>query len=194
MGIIDHTFDILKPYLDDCNDMLELGCQEFMLSDGIRPAKPYFESLGINHISIDLEECFGALKIDLTEDLNFRNDFDIVTNFGTSEHCMKQYPVFLNMHKACRVGGYLFNWVPKVDNWPEHGYYTYRPTFFEFLSNMFGYSIVLSGETATCNNTIDGWTLYAIMQKTSESTRPVNYITNDEGEYLMAEHLKRDKK
>ena len=72
---------------------------------GIR-AKILYESLGFNYFSIDVdfdeinEDVSSNLIMDLnfdTLDNKFHNKYDLVTNFGTSEHLLNQ----LNFLKLC---------------------------------------------------------------------------------------------
>jgi hypothetical protein len=59
--------------------MLELGDKQ----DAGRVYKPWFESLGFRHVSVDINGLNGALPLDLREPLNL-GTFDMVCNIGTS--------------------------------------------------------------------------------------------------------------
>jgi hypothetical protein len=126
--------------------MCEFGCQEIGLEGFFYgAAKTYFESLGIQHVSFDLNAHFGSLPVDLGEPIEESQhigQYDIVTNFGTSEHVPAQYECFENAHRICAVGGQMVHVVPAPGNYPGHGCYTYTPEFFEALGTANGYSII----------------------------------------------------
>ncbi len=99
---------------------------------------------GIEYNSFDV--C-PALKTELL-DLNFdtlpdkyRNYYDIVTNFGTTEHVFNQWNCFAVMHGATRIGGAMYHVVPAI-GYLDHGYYCYTPLFFRDLARANGYEIV----------------------------------------------------
>lgn len=52
--------------------------------------------------------------------------FDVVMNFGTTEHVFNQFNSFKVIHEATKVGGYMFHQVPTV-GYVNHGYWTYSP-------------------------------------------------------------------
>jgi hypothetical protein len=58
--------------------------------------------------------------------------FDVVANFGTSEHVANQYNVFKVAHDALKVGGVMYNTVPFYGG-VDHGLVNYQPKFFTTL-------------------------------------------------------------
>ena len=115
--------------------MLELGNKV----TGHTSYKSYFESIGIDHTSIDMNGLDGALKIDLCNALDFE-PFDMVTNFGTTEHVRCQEAVWRNIHNMIAVGGVLVSMTPMEGDWSWHGEWYPRPEFYhEFANN--GYKI-----------------------------------------------------
>ena len=125
--------------------MLELGNQILrQLGAHSGPAKSYFTGLGVYHTSVDINGQDGALCLDLQEPLNI-GEFDVVTNFGTSEHVPAQFPTFKNMHEACRVEGLMIHVVPSIANLEirrPHGLWLYKPEFFLSLAKMCKYKIL----------------------------------------------------
>ena len=88
-----------------------------------------------------------ALKTELL-DLNFdglpakyRNYYDVVTNFGTTEHIFNQWNCFSVIHGATKVGGTMYHVLPAT-GYLDHGYYCYTPLFFRDLAKANGYEIV----------------------------------------------------
>ena len=70
--------------------------------------------------------------------------FNIITNFGTSEHVEGQYWCFRNIHEFCEVGGIIYHKVPRVGSWKNHCPYYYDTEFFEKLASLSGYEIVVN--------------------------------------------------
>lgn len=98
---------------------------------------------GIEYNSFDV--CPG-LKTDIV-DLNFdglddryREYYDIVLNFGTSEHIFNQWNCFRVMHDALKTDGIIYCHL-QVTGSLEHGYYFYTPQFFRDMATANGYKI-----------------------------------------------------
>lgn len=98
----------------------------------------------IFYTSFDVAPALKTEIIDLnSEDIpeHYRGSFDIVLNFGTSEHIFNQFNVFKVMHDAMKVGGVCFHQVPYA-GWPEHGYVVYHKRFFDDLAAANGYEVL----------------------------------------------------
>jgi len=67
--------------------------------------------------------------------------FDVVLNFGTSEHIINQVNVFKVMHDALKVGGVVVNQSPSIGS-VNHGYFCYHPRFYDDLQLANGYEKV----------------------------------------------------
>lgn len=127
--------------------MLELG--NLMIKQPGRPrqtAKTYFQTLGFEHTSFDLNARDGALPIDLSQPVpdRFHGRFDIVTNSGTSEHVEPldgQYNCFANIHNCLRPGGLMVHIVPEAGSFPGHCPFYYTPDFFQALADLNDYEI-----------------------------------------------------
>ena len=93
---------------------------------GFGKTKAAFEKHGWDHVSIDLNGLGGALPLDLTQPIDVKaigGPFDVVTNFGTSEHVEGQLPCWRNIFELCRVGGHIVCCTPAPAKWPNHGKY-----------------------------------------------------------------------
>jgi hypothetical protein len=106
--------------------MLELGDK---MGAG-KAYKPYFESLGFRHVSVDINGLHGALPLDLRKPLNL-GTFDMVSNMGTSEHVSEndfagQIECWRNILAAMHVGSVLVCDTPAPGGWVNHG--TWYPT------------------------------------------------------------------
>lgn len=126
--------------------ILELGNQYiYSLDNGTieGTAKQYFKKKGINHTSIDINGEDDALSYDLSKEIEKKGlgRFNLITNFGTSEHVADQYNCFLNIHNLCSVNGHMINVVPSFGSWENHCPYYYTTMFFESLSDSLNYDI-----------------------------------------------------
>ncbi|MEG3857504.1 tetratricopeptide repeat protein [Microcoleus sp. herbarium12] len=100
-------------------------------------AKSLYESLGFeNYKCIDTCESLDSLVFDMNKDLaetyGYSQQFDLVTNHGSSEHCFNQYQCFKNIHNLCREGGVMIHGLPFHGSL-NHGFYNYQPSFFQWL-------------------------------------------------------------
>lgn len=109
--------------------MLELGGK---INAGLT-YKAFFESQGIEHVSVDWNGEHGALVRDLRQPLwEELGQFDMVTNIGTTEHVDDQKGVWENIHWMTKPGGVLVSVTPYPDgrNWWWHGLYYPTEAFF----------------------------------------------------------------
>jgi len=137
MGISSANFDLIttvETQLGGWKNMrvLDLGNQILRDSGPLRrTSKQYFEALGAEHVSFDLNGLDGALQIDLCKPVpeEFWGRFDMVTNFGTSEHIEDQLQVFETIFQCCRVDGFMAHSLPLVGYWKGHSPYLYPEDF-----------------------------------------------------------------
>lgn len=128
------VWSLLEP-LDGIASMLELGNKRQPKCS--QPYKAAFERMGIRHVSVDLNGQDGALKLDLRKPLNLGR-FDMVTNFGTSEHVSEQEPVWRNMIVACDK--VLISMTPH-NGWKNHGVWYPKAEFYFELARFNGFAI-----------------------------------------------------
>ena len=116
--------------------------------------KSYLEKIGVSHTSIDLNGKHGSLQKDITGDLKYLGKFDILTNFGSSEHVAPlstQYKCFKNFHQLCKVGGYMIHYVPPVGKWINHAPAHYYNDFFIQLGKANNYKTIYYEEMDVSN-------------------------------------------
>lgn len=108
-----------------------------------KPAKEYYQSLGVKHISIDLNGKNGSLKIDLCKPVPDKliDKFNVITNYGTSEHVNSQYAVFKNIHNMCKDGGIMIHAIPTTKHDRKHCRYFYSESFIIGLAQACKYEI-----------------------------------------------------
>ncbi|MBM3546545.1 MAG: class I SAM-dependent methyltransferase [Alphaproteobacteria bacterium] len=92
--------------------------------------------------AIDLNGTEAAWRHDLNRPLPIAETFDVVTNFGTSEHVFDQAQLFRSIHGLTRPGGLMLHAVPHQGG-PDHGFYNYHPTFFHDLAAANAYRLVM---------------------------------------------------
>lgn len=164
------------------NRMLELGDQQMYCHHNVpeaSAAKSYFEQLGVQHTSIDLNGELGALPLDLSQRIErpeWVNGFDVVTDFGTSEHVgkglEKLYNCRENVHRFCRPGGIMIFMNPKTGNWPGHGYHYFTMAHYLRLAPLAQYEALEVSEHPTLGNSTDGWQIHAAFRKTADNPFP----------------------
>jgi hypothetical protein len=122
--------------------MLELGGKQ----DAGRVYKPWFESLGFRHVSVDINGEFGALPLDLTKPLGL-GTFDMVTNIGTTEHVSEdnwdgQVACWRNILAAMHIGSVLICDTPKGPHgWKDHGMWHPTLKFYSELARLNGLDV-----------------------------------------------------
>jgi hypothetical protein len=112
----------------------------------------------IEYASIDV--CPGLKNTEIL-DLNFDalpqrmlDHYDVVFNFGTTEHIINQWNCFEVIHDAAKVGGVIYHQLP-ASGYLDHGYYCYTPLFFRELAEANRYEIAHLAVTPAGENKID---------------------------------------
>jgi SAM-dependent methyltransferase len=103
--------------------------------------------LGVDYTSIDIADGCRTVLLDLnTQRLpdSMCGSFDLVLNFGTTEHIINQLNAFTAIHDACKVGGQIVHALPS-SGWMDHGYFKYTPRFFFDLCAYNNYEMVWFG-------------------------------------------------
>lgn len=136
--------------------MCELGAQRIVKKTvskvdewyGFTYSKEFFESKEVEHISLDINNKWGSLYIDLSviQD-KWHGYFDILTDYGTSEHVKNgQYEVFANAHNFIREGGVMCHCTPVVGRiqmgHPVRESVYYHEDFYEKLAKLNSYEII----------------------------------------------------
>jgi len=96
------------------------------------------ERAGMEYASFDIASGYRTTILDLNRAAlpeKLKGRFDLVLNFGTTEHILNQLNCFRVIHDATRVGGYIFHSLPAV-GYVDHGYITYTGRcFFDIAGN-----------------------------------------------------------
>lgn len=103
----------------------------------------FLELTDIEYVAFDVVATRKAERFDLnihTLAENQRGAFDLVLNFGTTEHLVNQFNAFRVMHDAVRPGGFIFHQIPAT-GFLSHGFFCYTPMFFRALAEANGYEL-----------------------------------------------------
>ena len=155
------------------------------MSEDERSIKPFYEHLGMHYTSIDINGLSGSLKLDVRQDLKTHIDdrFDIITNFGFSEHVgegdveenllSNQYSMFRNMHDLGKGRALIFHEIGL--KWHKHGVCYYTPQFFDQLARANSYEVLFSIESDHINPATTEWNTIIVAHLKAEgegSNRP----------------------
>lgn len=171
MGYTDKSIDIVNKYITQVKSVCDLGAQNNYAQPKL-PA-PYmsewFKNNGItDYISIDLNGENESKQWDLSEPVKTNKQFDLVADFGTSEHVKDLFQCMANVNKLTKVGGLMIHENPKTGNWPGHGFHYRTIQFYEQLASVSGYDLLHTEEHPAMWNTTDGWNVIAVMRKNKE--------------------------
>lgn len=135
----------------------ELGDQEYAVkpkrdkpkSWERAPAEAFYRSLGCGtYITLDANGKATWIA-DLNKPLfdHFWQDeetpdygFDLVTNWGTTEHVFDQAQCWRTIHDLTKVGGYIAGEQPFI-GYKDHGFYSIHPTLIKDVAAVNGYEI-----------------------------------------------------
>ena len=211
MGVGPHALALLADLASDGalrrgQAVVEIGSQDFV-PDAFEltplfaafdvPAKAEFEGarelmlhLGFSpYCCIDMDRRHGAIPLDLNEAPASEvggGQFDVVTNFGTTEHVFDQARCFELIHDLTILGGVMIHVVPSAGprefddggahgiGYGAHGFYLYTPNFFCDLAAANGY------ETLRCREETNKYGVSLVVvfrRKTDEPFRkPIQEI------------------
>jgi SAM-dependent methyltransferase len=99
-------------------------------------ARQFWEWLGFQYASIDIDGSPNSIPLDLNYDVLpdwARQKFDVVTNFGTTEHIANQLNAFKIIHDLTAPGGIMIHAVP-AQGLINHGLLKYNPKWFWMLA------------------------------------------------------------
>jgi SAM-dependent methyltransferase len=107
-----------------------------LLSETAPLARQFWEWLGFQYASIDIDGSPNSIPLDLNYDTlpdSARKKFDVVTNFGTTEHIANQLNAFKIIHDLTAPGGIMIHFVP-AQGLVNHGLLKYNPKWFWMLA------------------------------------------------------------
>jgi hypothetical protein len=105
-------------------------------------AREFWEWLGCEYASIDIEGSPGSIPLDLNFDAappDALGRYHLVTNLGTTEHVANQLNAFKLIHDLTALGGVMIHNLP-AQGMPNHGLVNYNSKFFWTLARSNGYN------------------------------------------------------
>ena len=151
------TADDVKHFLQKYGPPAFADVEEFAtrlaLGSGYDPVKggrneafvgELFEAAGMHYESFDIAAGYRTTVLDLNHAVlpaGLQRKFDLVLNFGTTEHILNQLNCFKIIHDATRVGGYIYHSLPAV-GYVDHGYFTYTGRCFFDVAGYNDYDLV----------------------------------------------------
>lgn len=172
MGVTGFSLELVSKYLGETKSVCELGAQNLYDKDygmNFPYADTWYKARGIEYTCIDLNGENGALKIDLEKPQEFTGTYDLVTDFGTSEHVRDGYNTAKIIHDLVKVGGTVIQENPKTGNWKGHGFNYKTVEFYLDLIRLCGYELLEVGEHPAMGNITDGWNIYCVWKKVKDS-------------------------
>ena len=114
--------------------------------DTLITAKTLYQSMGFEvYECIDADGLYDARVFDLNKNIQetygFSEQFDLVTNHGTTEHCFNQFESWKNIHNLCALEGIMIHVLP-AQGYVNHGFYNYNPSFFYNLAAANNYKLI----------------------------------------------------
>jgi len=112
------------------------------VQDPMFETKSFFECLGASFEAVDYADNGNAETIlDLNKPLpgSMKEQYDLVVDPGTIEHCFDVAQAVSNAADAAKVGGYVFHQAAIC--YINHGFYSISPTFFVDFYEANGFSI-----------------------------------------------------
>ena len=103
-----------------------------------------FKECGFSYTSFDIVDAPFCHRFDLNTDAvpqSMVGAFDLVLNFGTSEHVMNQFNAFKVMHDFAKPGGLIYGLLLQ-NGYDGHGLVRYTSRFVDLLAKANGYEIV----------------------------------------------------
>ncbi len=100
--------------------------------------------VGVDYTALDVCPGTATREFDLNHDAlheEERGTYDLVLNFGTTEHLLGQDHAFFTAHDALKVGGAAYHQLPCV-GYLGHGYFSYHPLLFSDLAEANGYELL----------------------------------------------------
>jgi hypothetical protein len=167
MGINDTNLNVLEILFKryTIKTVLELGSQNFYqhyknVKYG-EYADRYYNVKGVTkYTCIDINGQNNALILDLSKENSVIDKYDLVTDFGTSEHVSiifdsePLYWCWKTKFDNCKF--ILAGSNPAKGNWPGHGTYYYTLEFINVLCKLTGMKIILNEEKFAMGNYTDG--------------------------------------
>lgn len=103
---------------------------------------PFYSLFGLGpYESIDNDDTRATHRLDLNQPVRGLSEFDVVTNYGTTEHVFNIGEAFRTIHNLTRPGGVSLHCVPSFA-FINHGFYSINPNVFVEMARANNYELV----------------------------------------------------
>lgn len=116
-------------------------------------ARDFWTWLGFKYAAIDIDGSPGSIPLDLNYDSapsHVLGKYQLVTNFGTTEHVANQLNAFKIIHDLVACGGVMMHHLP-MHGTLNHGLLNHNPKFCWILARGNGYRVVYMNVNAATN-------------------------------------------
>jgi hypothetical protein len=157
-GSLDYLYGALhktRPFLGDAIDAGLIDGIE-RLPDEAPSSKQFWQSIGLNYTAVEFDGHRDSIALDLNRDKvprRMRGKFDLVVNWGTTEHVANQDNAFRVIHDLCTENGIMMHFVP-AGGMMNHGLINYNTKFFWHLCRENGYEALMLKTIATGINPV----------------------------------------
>lgn len=120
--------------------------------------RDFYSIFGLTeYSSIDADDDRAVYKLNLNYPISGLPEFDVVTNFGTTEHVFNIGEAFRSIHELTRPGGLNLHAVPSFA-FINHGFYNIHPNVLIEIARVNGYELVDFSyvDNAFCRNQMLG--------------------------------------
>jgi Methyltransferase domain len=122
-----------------------IGAGPDHLLDALAPrASDFYRALGFDYSCLDIDSDPNSFALDLNFDTvpqRLAGKFNLITNFGTTEHIINQLNAFRVIHDLSAPSAIMMHELPALGQ-INHGLFGYQPRFFELLARSNNYSVL----------------------------------------------------
>lgn len=141
MAVNKKTFNLCENYFKSNIKIAELGVQYVMGEEWGEYGPLYFKDIfpNLDLTSFDITGENNSTFLNLSSPLpnDYKNKYDLITNFGTTEHVQDQYICWKNIFNMLKYNGIVINEIPKKNNWSNHCKYYFDEDTFKTMSDDF---------------------------------------------------------
>jgi len=134
------TSEMVRALLTPPYRLLQLGSKPW-----VSFVEPWLRVPGVEAIAIDLDGAERCRKIDLCKPVDpalLGGRFEVITNYGTTEHVEDQTVCWRNIHELLLPGGYLISTVPTPGDYRKHGIWYPPAAWYESWAELNGYELL----------------------------------------------------
>jgi len=164
MAVNKKVYTICQNYFTEDKKIAELGAQYIMGEEWGGYGPPYFKDIfnNLDITSFDINGENNSICINLSDYISneYKNKFDIITNFGTTEHVKNQYICWKNIFDMTKTDGIVISEIPKKGHWGGHCKYYFDEESFYSMSKDFSIIDMKDIHYDGCGNLI-----YCVLKK-----------------------------